>query len=87
MELYDIGEVPAEGGVAGANNPSHPYCLLLVLDFILLGAARPNDLVSICLSVIHFNVNVNDMACKCTVFCPINDINDGGGGLAQSGDA
>ena len=72
--------------MAGANNPYHPYCLVLALDFIL-PEARPNDLVSICLSVIHFNVNVNDMACKCTVFCPINDISDGGGGLAQSGDA
>ena len=72
--------------MAGADNPSHPYCLVLALDFIL-PEARPNDLVSICLSVIHFHVNVVNMACKCTVFCPMIDTNEGGGGLAQSGDA
>ena len=72
--------------MAGANNPSNPYCLVLALDFILPGA-RPNDLVSICLSVIHFSVNVVYIAYMCSVFCPINDINEGGGGLVQSGDA
>ena len=56
MKLYDVGVVPAEGGVAGANNPFHPCCSVLVLYFILYGA-RPNDVVSICLSGIHFLVN------------------------------
>ena len=41
--------------------------------------SRPNDVVSICLNIIYFPVNVFSMACKCIVFWSINDSTEGWG--------
>ena len=49
--------MPARGGVAGAYNSFYPYCLVLVLYFIL-SKTHQNTVVSMCLNVMDFPVNV-----------------------------
>ena len=82
MKLFDIGEVPAGGGGGWSEQPFSPVLYFIVPE------TRPNNVVSICLNIIQFPVNVFNIACECVLFCPLYDIKmrGGGGGLEQSGD-
>ena len=57
MKLYDIGEVPAEGGGGWREEPFTPVLLSIANTFHITWRA-PRWCVWIWLNVIHFPVNV-----------------------------